>query len=234
MRLTGTRIVTRNDGRLQSITCASSTRRFVTSDNEAKVSLLDRLDAVVTKHVVYKEGAGFEDAVLEGMLDAKGTGQAVPQRRHPARHPAAQAARAAQAGAAGAAAREEAAAQQPRGDGGDGPPEKPQKRASTAGAADGAEAASGKDGKDGKAKSLPGKLERAKTSKLDTSFDRFDALGLSERLWTEVAAQTDEIYCVHEKFADTFRKVLIRLVTDVARDDEEAALMVQDHSTGGR
>ena len=56
--------------------------------------------------------------------------------------------------------------------------------------------------------------------------------GQSEEQWKEIVARTDEIYVVHEAMSDVFQKLMVKLTTEIARDDDEADLMVKELQFG--
>lgn len=52
--------------------------------------------------------------------------------------------------------------------------------------------------------------------------------GTAEEKWLDIVARTDEIYVVHEAMEETFRKLITKLTIEVAREDDEADLMVDE------
>ena len=56
--------------------------------------------------------------------------------------------------------------------------------------------------------------------------------GASEEQWMEIVSRTDEIYVVHESINEVFNKIVIKLATEIAREDDEADLMVKEVQYG--
>ena len=47
-----------------------------------------------------------------------------------------------------------------------------------------------------------------------------------------IVSRTDEIYVVHEAMAEVFEKLVVKLTTEAAREDDEADLMVRELQFG--
>mgnify|MGYP004067313301 CR=1 FL=1 len=62
--------------------------------------------------------------------------------------------------------------------------------------------------------------------------DRFEGLGISEKAWLKIVGRTDEIYVAHEAAQELFKKLMIKFVTEAARDDDEAEAMVKETMYG--
>ena len=46
--------------------------------------------------------------------------------------------------------------------------------------------------------------------------------------WMDLVARTDEIYLVHEAMADVLQALVVKVATEVARDDDEADLLIDE------
>jgi hypothetical protein len=227
--VTGTRIVTLNEGKIVSQTLRELNEELRSDDNAAKMSLLDRVDAVIAAHTLSNEQV-LEDAIIENMVDGNGKrqsrhtvavrlglllqkerqAQALEQKEQQAKEAAGRKKRASTGeGGESAAAAKASAAMKPGqpGDGGGG-------------------SASKLDAGTGGGKGGTG------PSKVDSSFDRLDDMGMTETLWTSVMERTDEVLVVHEHFQDTFRHLVTKVVTEVSRDDEEADIIVRELQFG--
>ena len=217
----GIRMVQENmSARTQSAYLKGLDADMRSDDTPCKLSLLERLDSVCsqpTKNIA--DPAEFESQVLDGMLGANG---AVELRHRVA----------VRLGMLVQKQREATAAASSPMEKGKVATNVRERRNDDSNSAvfffggDSASMASAKAPKG--ASGFSAALGKGGPAKADTSFDRYEGLGVSETAWMTLIGRTDEIYVAHEAAQELFKKLIVKFVTEAARDDEEAAGMVTD------